>query len=763
MFMVLFLFIQNESLYEKFHTKHQQIYRIEQNKKEGDVFRKTVGIPTPTALVIAGDISGIKYATRFEEQFSTPLELPNGTQIMVDDIAFADRNFMEIFSYPVVYGSTDGQLDQPNMAVISEELSMRLFGTDNSVGQKLGFGGTEVEIQSVVQVPSKQSHLNFSLLVSFETIQTNDPTVGWFDNWSHGYVLLEDGVVVADINAQLTDYLKKYQGSESHNELYLKPLDDIHLRSEVSDEYASVGNHQNNWIYTVIAILIILIASINYVNLTIAYASKRLREIGIKKLVGADRMMLIRQLMEESCIALFITMVFAFIFIELFLPVFNSLVNRQIDINYLDNWAFHAVFVSIGLFIGFVTGFIPAKVISAFKPLALASKAPVTGKRGGLFKYGLVLFQFFISILLISCTLLIFKQYHFLKNTDLGYDKEHVLTIGLSNPDAKRFERFKTEAEKLSWVKQVGNSDYLPMSSTNYTGFSWDGAEQNQYLKMNINYVGPNFTEVYDIDMVRGDGFRPEMSERQQLYVLLNEKAIEALGWQEDPIGKEIIWSVDYRGREKRQATIAGITKDYHYLSKHHPINPIIMPLLPKDSAGWNLSIKLQPGKLNEQLAAIEDVFKASFPDELYYYRFADEVVGQMYESEQSMSQLVLSLTVITIFIAIMGMIGLVSYTANQKKKEIGIRKVNGADFGNIIHLISSDFIRLLMIGFIMSCPLAWILMEKWFSNFAYQTSISWWIFVVTLAGMSLILLGSIGLQTIIAARKNPVEVLRND
>ncbi len=762
-FMTLFLFIQHENLYEKSHANHERIYRIEQNKKEGEVFRKTAGIPTATALVIDQDVSGIECATRFNSQSSAPVKLQTGTHIMVDDIVFADREFLAVFSYPVVHGAPFGKLDQPNMAVISQDLSKKLFGTDNSVGQKLRLNETDIEIQSVVETISDKSHLNFSLLISFETIQTSDPSVGWFDNWSHGYVLLEDARLAEDIDDLLVDYLKKYQGPESENELYLKPLTDIHLRSEVTDEFALVGSYQNNWIYSVIAALIIVIACINYINLTIAYASNRFREIGIKKLVGADRLTLIRQLMGESSITLLIAMVLVLMLIELMLPTFNELVNRELDINYLDNWEFYLVFVSISLFIGFVTGFIPAKAISGLGVLSLATKVPVKRKQGNLFRHGLVLFQFFVSITLISCTLLIFKQYHFLKNTDLGYDKDHVLTIGLSKPDAKNLDRFKTEAEKLSWIKHVGSSDYLPMYSPNYTGFTWESAEPDEFLKMNINYVGPEFTDAYDIELVKGNGFRSELTNQDQIYVLVNEKAIEEMGWRDDPIGKELVWGVDYRGTGQKRAVIAGITEDYHYLSKHQPISPIIMPLLNLDAAGRNLSIKLHPGDISEQLTTIQEIFQVTYPDELFNYRFADELVGRMYESEKNMSQLVLWLTFIAIFIAIMGMIGLVSYTANQKKKEIGIRKVNGASFGNIIHLISSDFLRLLLIGFIMSCPLSLILMENWFSNFAYQTSLSWWVFAVTLAGMLLISFGSIGLQTFGAARKNPVEVLRNE
>jgi len=352
-FMTLFLFLQNEYSYEKVHQKGDRIYRVEQNKKEGDVYRKTCGIPTPLSLVIDQDIPGIEASTRMIDQHSAVLQLEDGSQVRVDDIILADKAFLEMFSYPVIYGAADGNLDQPHMAVITEEFSRQLFGIDNSVGRKLKYRGeTEIEIQSVVKKLSEKTHLNFSLLISFETDVSSEETEGWYDNWSHSYVLLDENNSVGNINGQLTNYLKKYQGEESENILYLKPLRDIHSRSEVTDEYAQVGSYQNNLIYVIIAVLIILIACINYVNLTVAHSAARIKEIGIRKVIGANRKQLIKQLLGESGISIIISTLFALILIELFLPIFNSLVNRNLGVDYLNNCSFSTFFISIGLVIG---------------------------------------------------------------------------------------------------------------------------------------------------------------------------------------------------------------------------------------------------------------------------------------------------------------------------------------------------------------------------------------------------------------------------
>ncbi len=764
-FMTLSLFIQNENSYEKEHVQLDNIYRLEQIMK-GDGARKLCGTPPPISLVIDKDIAGIRKCTRMTGQQSGVIRIEDGTKTTVDNIIFADKAFLEIFTYPVVHGAPDGNLDQPFMAVITKEYSKRIFGTENSIGKSIWHDNrVEIEIQSVVEQLSDNSHLNFSILISFETIVSiaGEEIINhdWDSNWLHNYVLLDGKTSPETVNRNLDEYLKKYQGEDSQNSLYLMPLKDIHLHADVVDEFAQTGSFQNNIIYVVIAILIILIAGINYINLTIAYSAARIKEIGIRKVIGANRKNIIGQLLGESSISILISMLIALILIELFIPIFNTLVNRNLYVNYQENWQFIALFISISLGLGLITGLLPAKSLSGFQPLSMASKAMIKGNKGLYFRYGLVLFQFFITISLISGTLIIFKQYSFLKNKDLGYNKDQVVILSLANPQYQKLYQYKTELEKLPGIEKVDCSDYLPMNSTNWTMFTWEGAAAEQYMKMNINYIGSEFTEVYDIEIVNGEGFRPELADREQMYVLLNETAVKELGWEDDPIGKEIMWQVDYRTRNVKTAKVVGIAKDFHYLSKHQSIRPLIMPLLNLETTGGTLSVKISSGNLNPQIESIGQVFKKTYPDEPFNFQFANEVVNNLYQTEQKMSRLVLSLTFIAITIAIMGLVGLVSYTANQKTKEIGIRKVNGASIFNIVKLLSMDFTKLLIVGFLISCPVSLFIMKLWLQNFAYQTSISWWIFFTTLSGILIISFISIGFQTIKAASQNPVDALR--
>ena len=765
-FMILFLFIQHENSFEKAHENLDNIYRLEQVKKDGNAVRKLCGTPPPLAAVIDQDIPGIIECTRMVGQHTAVIELEDKTKTTLENIIFADEAFRKIFSYPVIRGDADGNLEQPYMAIIAQEYAQNLFGTDNIVGKKIRYNnGFEVEIQSVVKTLSKHSHLNFSLLISFETLVSTDGVEiineDWFSNWCRNYVLLDENISFDAVNTTLSNYLNKYQGEEAENILYLKPLKDIHLRSDAVDEFVMVGSYQNNLIYIIIAVLIIAIACVNYINLTIAYATERIKEIGIRKVIGANRKNLLGQLLGESSIFVLISMFISLILIELFIPVFNTLISRDLSVDYTKNWQFIILYLSISVGLGLITGLIPAKTISGFQPLSMTTNRMYKGKKGLYFRYGLVLFQFFISISLISCTLILFKQYNFMKNKDLGYSKDQVVILWLTKPEHQKFHQFKTELERLPGFEKVSTSDYLPMRSTNWTGFSWEGAEDGEYMKMNINYVGPEFTDVYNIEIVKGTGFRPEMSNREERYVLLNENAVKELGWEEDPVGKEIFWQVDYRTRDVKKAKVVGVVKDFHYLSKHQAISPLIMPLLNQDGVGSSLSVKMTSGNLQSKLDNLKNVFGNIYEEETFNFQFADEVVDNMYQTEQKMSRLVLYLTFLAIFIAIMGLIGLVTYTANQKTKEIGIRKVNGATILNIIKLLSRDFIWLLVLGFLISIPASILIMSIWMKNFAYQTSISWWIFFATLGCILIISLLSISFQTLRAASKNPVDALR--
>ena len=765
MFMTIFLYIQNEYSYEKHHEKLNDIFRIEQFQKFGET-RNMCGAPPPLSLVITEDIPEIQLSTRYVKNNEALIELPDGSKLGESNIVFADKSFLEIFTYPVIKGSYDGDLDQPYMAVITEQVAEKYFGRQNPIGKILKYNnGFDFEIKAVVKQLSNNSHLNFNILISFNTILSlNGPeivTEDWFSNWTKHYVLIHQNASIESINDKLKNYLAKYQGEDSNNELYLKPVKDIHLKSTVVDETANVGSAQNVTIFTLIAFLIIIVACINYINLTTAHSTIRGKEVGIRKINGAYRINLIFRFLGESFIISIISLILAIILIEFTFPYFNQLVNRNIEINYLYNWQFYLISIFICCAVTLISGLYPALLLARFKPTEVLKGSYFGGNKKGTFRRILVIFQFFISVSLVISTIFLVKQLNFMANSDLGYDKEQVLIISISNPSIQKLNQFKTEIEKNSDILLVSSSDYLPMNSHNWTGFSWEGAEDDKYIRMNINYIDPEFIDVYNIPLNSGIGFKPEQSEQDQMYVLLNQQAVNEMGWQEDALGKKIFWAVDYRTRNNKEAIVAGVVNDYHYLSKHHSIKPLIMPLLNKDATGSRISIKLISKPQKETLGFIEAKFKDIYTDELWNFNFADNIVRSQYDKEKRMSQLVLVLTLIGIIIAITGLYGLTSFITNQRIKEIGIRKVMGASLPSIIYIISKELLIMLLIANIIAWPLAYLQVLSWLQNFEYQINIQLNVFVLATVITFLLAIATVGLKILKATFRNPVEALR--
>ena len=765
-FMTIFLYIQNELSYEKQHENLNNIYRIEQFRKDGDEFRNMCGAPPPLSLVIAEDIPEIIVSTRKVEISTALIGLPDGSKIDEQDIIFADKSFLEIFTYPVIYGNPDGNLNQPYMAVITEEVAHKYFGSGNAVGKVLKFNnGFDIEVKAVVKKLSDNSHLNFNILISFNTLLSlNGPEVvieDWHSNWTKHYVLVHQNSSLDAINGKLERYLKKYQGEESENILYLKPLKDIHLKSSVIDETTLVGNTQNVMIFSIIAFLILIVACINYINLTTAYSSVRSKEVGIRKINGANRINLVFTFIGESFVIVLISLILAAILSEFVTPYFNKLINRNIEINYIKNWEYLAVMLSLCILVTIISGVYPAVLLSKFSSTEILKSTYFGGNKKSALRRLLVVFQFFISISLVTSTIFLVKQLNFLTNKDLGYNTDKVIIIHLANPSKQKSDQFRMEVEQNTDIHSVSISDYLPMNSTNWTRFSWEGAQENEYLKMNINYVDPGFTNVYDISIQSGNGFTVEQTDHEQLYVLLNEKAVNEIGWKNDVIGKKIFWAVDYRTRYLKVAIVAGVVSDYHYLSKHYSINPIIMPLFNQEATGSNISIKLNSNNHKESLKFLELNFKKIYDDELWNYRYADNVVQSLYDNESRMGQLVIVLTVVAIIIAIMGLYGLTSFITNQRIKEIGIRKVMGASISSILYIISKDLLIMLLIANIIAWPVAYIQILNWLQNFEYHINIDFYVFALATLFSFILALMTVGIKILKASNKNPVEALR--
>ena len=579
-FSAIVLFIQYEFSYEKTHKHIDNIYRIEQFWTGGGQKQNMCGTPPPLCPVLINDFPEIEKATPISIWRSIIVENEKHEKMRESTILFVDKDFLEMFTINRISGDPDGSLSEPYTGVISRKTAEKYFGDKNPVGKTLKINNQfAVEIRTVVEDLPENTHLKFNILISFPTLRelfgdevvTND----WYSNWIRNYVMVAKNADITGLNKKIRFYLKNYQGEESENELYLKPLSRIHLYSTVNDEIARVGDINNIKVFSAIGIFILLIACINFINLSTAFSSDRAREVGVRKITGASKGLLMNQFLGESILLAVISMHIGLILLEALLPYFNMLVDRNLELNYFNNWTFSGGMLFISFLVGMIAGFYPAVILSSFHPAIIIKGNLSRGSKTPVLRRILVILQFFVSITLIICSILVLQQLNFMKNKDLGFDKDHVLSIGITNSEMSKVEVFRNEVLKNPGVIEVGTSDYLPMASTNWTGFSWEGAQEDEWIKMNINYVDFNFLNVYGIKIIDGRTFTREMALQDQKYVVLNETAVRNLGWDGEAVGKIIYFWVDYRSRDGKRVQVAGVVKDYHFLSKHYPITPL--------------------------------------------------------------------------------------------------------------------------------------------------------------------------------------------
>ncbi len=765
-FSAIALYIQHEFSYEKNHENLDRLYRVEQFRKDKDVIQNLCGTPPPLSMAIVADIPQIERSTPFILNTWNTITTSDQRKIRETNVGYAGADFFEMFSVKRIAGDPDGGFTKPFMAAITREIANKYFGDENPIGKTLKVGQSlDIEIRTVVENIPDITHLKFNILISFPTLreQYGDEVVtnDWYSNWVRNYVMVAENADILSLNQKLKNYLKKYQGDKRDNELYLKPLSKIHLYSTVVDETAQTGDIKNIYIYSAIGIFIIIIACINFINLTTAFSSDRAKEIAVKKTTGASKKLLLSQFLGESIIISLISMHLSLILLEAFLPYFNMVVNRHLVPNYFGNWMFTCGLLGVTIVIGFLSGFYPAVYLSSFQPVKILGGLGSKGSKNPFLRRILVVFQFFISVTLIICTILVLKQLDFMKNKDLGFDKDHIVIVNLPGSERSKAKVYRNEILKYPGVLKAGTSDYLPMSSTNWTGFSWEGAQEGDYIKMNINYVDENFIDTYGMTLVDGRTFTSEMANSDKKWVLINETAVNKLNWKEEAIGKKIFYSVDYRNRENKEVFVAGVVKDYHFMSKHYAITPLIMPLINDETSGSSMSIKIMPVEIDKTIVFLEETYKKVYNESVWNYSFADDILDDLYREESKMSSLVLFFALLAIFIASLGLFGLISCTTRQRTKEIGIRKVFGTPVRAIMFIISKEFIILLGIANLLAWPVAFYGINKWLLNFQYQSRINIWAFLIAALLSLIIAQFTVGFRVVKAANTNPADSLR--
>jgi putative ABC transport system permease protein len=766
---LIMLFVASELSYDKFHHKGDRIYRLAVRALIGNTKIKQTYSSAITFKMLLQDFPEIQEGVKF-------LNL-NNIIVKTDERVFyesnvcaVDANFFNVFSFPLVKGNSETVLHKPNSIVITKEIASKYFGDNHAVGKMLkielpgSLGTLDFEITGISENVPDNSHFHYNALISLSSFPDVINNPGWTDNNFVTYIVLKEEASRKGLEAKLPEFTRKYMGGDKFDkwvakgnywEYFLQPLSGIHLHSDLSGEFEPNGNASYVYIFMVIAVFILLIACINFMNLTTAKSAARAKEVGLRKVVGSSKSKLVKQFLGESIIISFIALALAIVLVEILLPFYSNLIGRSIEIHYFDNFTIIPLLIALALFVGLLSGSYPAFFLSAFKPISILKGKLKKGVKSIWLRNTLVIFQYSISIVLIIGTIVVYKQLIFLQNEKLGFDKEHVIVV--KNPQAlgENIVPFKEKLLQHSDIQHVSISHRIPGKTLNNIGF---GAEEvNENFTLNLCCCDPDFKDVMKLEMAEGRFFSRNFPTDSSA-IILNEAALKLFGWSE-PINKKLNdW-----GNPRNIFHVIGIVKDFHYESMHQKVRPMGFLFL-NGSYKWKpnyISVRVNPGNISHTLQSIEKTWDAFSPKLPLEYSFLDEDYNRLYKNELQTRQLFIIFSFLAIFIACLGLLGLASFMAEQRTKEIGIRKALGATVNHITLMLSKDFTLWVLLANLVAWPIAYLSMHQWLQDFAYRIKISWWMFVFAGILTFIMALITVSFQVLRAAKKNPMESLQ--
>lgn len=760
-------FLSHELSFDRFHKESQNIYRINTifTDNSGTITRMA---NTPPALVpgIRGPFPEIKKSTQL--RYAQRALLENGEKRFYENHGFyADSLFLEIFSFPLQAGNLDIALDQPNAVVLTHEMAAKYFGQDDPMGKTLVMNNdVPLKVTGILESIPSHSHLQFDFLVSFSTYKVPTGYRSDLSSWSWlgflSYVLLNDGANPNDFQAKL-DQLYREKNPEIDNPYrnYVQSLEDIYLGSaDLVDDLASGMQGGNRFtIYTlgIVALLILLIASFNFMNLSIAVSVSRGKEVGLRKILGAEKGSLVAQLLTESAVLGCISLVLAYLLGLLAFEYFRDLLEWNFTIDWTQVLQSLPFAATVTFLIGIAAGLYPALLLSSHKAVAaLKQNVKNSMSTGSHLRKILIALQFCISFALIVATIVITRQFAYLSDQKLGFDKENVVVIKLLRQDMTRY--YETFRERL-----LQNSHIISVSrSERSMGEPWpvnmilvDGRDESESKQMIGNQVGYDFLETMGIKLKEGRSFSKAFGSDPTESIMINEKTVEYLGL-DDPIGKKVHY-FSFDGPR----TIIGVVEDFNFLSLHHEISPmaLIMPFVDIEY----LFVRVSPGNIADKIAAVQNIWEQTNPGVPLEYRFMDDRLNQLYNNEKKLSYLIGGFSGLTIVLACLGLYGLIAFTLNQRRKEMGIRKVLGASISSLLVRFSRQYVFLIGVASLIAIPAIQYVLNLWLESFAYRIEISWWIYLLSMLALNVIALFAISHQAISAALVNPVNVLREE
>ena len=764
--LLIYLWIYNELSYDRFHPDYQRIYRVLTLSKQGDQIVKSPMCYRPVPKTLKMDYDQIESATYISySSEDSPLKLESGIDKIEARMCWTNEDFFKIFSgFKFLEGSPEGAFLSPDNIVLSEKTAKRIFGDQPALGKTLisdKYSREVYTVGGVIRIP-EQSHIDFGFILS----ENNHRYSVYSDNWGdRGFVrvylkLKKDARINDQFITDISNHINRY--SRITDKLVFQPLADIHLYSDYPADYfdKKPGNYRYIWIFSGLALLIILMASLNFSILSVARASERSVEIGIKKVNGCSRISIFRQFLTESVLQTFAATIIALFLVWLILPWFNIISSRELTFSFSPGFIINLFLLTF--MVSAIAGIYPSVYLSSFNPIGIFRRGSVSGS-GSNFIRLLVTFQFTIAIFFIIATSLFVKQLNFIHNKDLGLDDENIIVI----PTGLWYDnkQFKEELLRNPQILSVSASTYAPIDVGFKQGLPLSHQGRLDTLQVNYYFVDEDFAKTYNLNIIKGQFLQMtsaaywEESEKAgkskkegieyaiSIPIVINETAEKMLGFA-DPIGQRIGNNV-----------IVGVVKDFHFRSLHYAIEPLIMSNNPEAISTMN--VRITPGNTTETLNYIRDTYKKNRDDREFSYNFFDDLLDEKYQAETRLKNITIAFGILAIAISVLGILGMAIFSIDRRTKEIGIRKVGGAKSSEILILLNKQFLMWVVVAFCIAAPVAWFTMNKWLQNFVYKTDFNWWIFMLSGIIALAIALLTVSWQSWRAATRNPVEALR--
>lgn len=773
--LLILLYVMDELSYDRYNKKADRIYRVDPDLKFAGTHFDLAVAPDPMAQVLLKDYPQVEAAVRFRNYGGFMVRKGN-ENIRENRVIFADASLFEVFTLPMIAGDPASALKEPNTVVITESTAKKYFNRTDVVGQPLVISDTsQYKITGVIRDIPSQSHFNYDLFCSLAASEEAKRNT-WLSHNFNTYIVLRKGADPLAMKTAMAAIARRYVAPEaeellgsSYDELErsgtyvrynLMPVTDIHLHSGKIAELAPNSRVEYVYIFSAVALFILLIACVNFMNLSTARSSNRAREVGVRKVLGSLRKNLVAQFLTESILVSFVAMVLALVLAWSLLPWFNQLSGKEIRIDVLSDPRLLTVLVGITAIVGLLAGSYPAFYLSAFQPIQVLKGKLAAGFKTGWLRNSLVVFQFGISVFLIVGTVVIFNQLNYIREKNVGFKKEQVVVVRNGYALKNQVQAFKEEILKFRGVESATVTGYLPTSGyRNDNSFFKDPAlDQKSAMSMQVWSIDEQYIPTLGMEMASGRNFSKQFLTDSQ-GVILNESAAKKLGIK-DLLHSKLYSIVDAKTKEVKEYTIIGIVKDFNFNSLREEVSP--MGLFLREERG-NLAFRIRTSDTKSLINQIENKWKTIAPGQPFHYSFMDEDFDGIYRAEQRTGRISLTFSILAICIACLGLFGLAAYAAEQRTKEIGIRKVLGATVSNIVGMLSRDFLKLVIIAALIAFPFAWWAMNNWLQSFAYRITIGWWVFVITGVVAILIAVLTVSFQAIRAALANPVKSLRTE